>query len=72
MAVLFESLKPLSVGFTRASELVGISKNSLRRMAKSGQIRTVRLGRRRVVAYESLRDLIAGGGEKRDAATEAR
>lgn len=61
MQPLFESLAPLSVSLSRASELVGVSRNTLRRIAKRGQLRTVRIGRRRVVPMSALMKLIGEG-----------
>jgi excisionase family DNA binding protein len=68
MSPLFESLAPLAVNFTRASELTSMSKNSLRRMAKSGRLRTITLGRRRVVPYDALKELVASGTDQSTAA----
>jgi excisionase family DNA binding protein len=58
----FENL-PLAVSFVRAAELTSVSRNTLRRFAKSGRLRTVRLGRRRVIPIDALRDLIREGTE---------
>jgi len=49
---------PLSVSFVEAAKLLSVSPNTVRRHAKSGILRTVRLGRRRVVPYDALRELI--------------
>jgi excisionase family DNA binding protein len=59
MQSIFESLAPLSVSFVRASELVGVSRNTLKRIAKTGQLRTIRIGRRRVVPYDALKELVS-------------
>lgn len=60
MVERFETL-PLAVGFVRASELTSLSRSTLRRFAKSGRLRTVLLGRRRVIPIDALRELILKG-----------
>ena len=55
---------PLSVSFKEAAEITSVSRSTLRRHAKDGRLRTVCLGRRRVIPYDALQDLIReGGGE---------
>jgi excisionase family DNA binding protein len=56
---------PLSVSFKEAAALLSVSPNTVRRHAKSGILRTVRLGRRRVVPYDALKDLIRAREEGR-------
>jgi excisionase family DNA binding protein len=51
---------PLSVSFAEAAKLLSVSPNTVRRHAKSGILKTVRLGRRRVVPFDALRDLLRG------------
>jgi excisionase family DNA binding protein len=53
--------QPLAVSFARAAELTSMSKNSLRRFANSGRLRTVRLGRRRIIPFAALNDLLRNG-----------
>jgi excisionase family DNA binding protein len=53
--------QPIAVSFGRAAELTSLSKTSLRRFARSGQLRTVRLGRRVIVPYTALTDLLRNG-----------
>jgi excisionase family DNA binding protein len=53
--------RPLAVSFARAAELTSVSKNSLRRFAKTGKLRTVRLGRRRIIPFAALNDLLRNG-----------
>src|SRR5882762_9220860 len=56
--------QPLSVSFKVAAALTSVSRNTLRRYAKSGRLRTVRLGRRRVIPFDALKNLIQeGSGE---------
>lgn len=52
---------PLAVSFARAAELTSVSRNTLRRFAKDGRLKTVLLGRRRVVPMDALRELIKNG-----------
>jgi len=49
---------PLAVGFAKAAELLGVSRNTLRRLAKEGRLRTVLVGRRRLIPYDALQDLL--------------
>jgi excisionase family DNA binding protein len=66
MGAKFENF-PLAVSFLRASELTSLSRSTLRRFARDGRLKTVQLGRRRVIPMDALRDLIQnGGGEVRD------
>ncbi len=64
MSQKIESM-PLAVSFARASEMMSVSRNTLRRFAKDGRLRTVRLGRRRVIPFDALTDLIREGGGER-------
>jgi excisionase family DNA binding protein len=56
---------PLSVSFAEAAKLLSVSPNTVRRHAKDGRLRTIRLGRRRVVPFDALRDLIRAREERR-------
>jgi excisionase family DNA binding protein len=69
MTPLFETLAPLALNFARASEITSLWKNTLRRMAKSGRLRTITLGRRRVVPYDALKELVCSGTNESTAAT---
>jgi excisionase family DNA binding protein len=53
---------PLSVSFKEAAKLLSVSPISVLRHAKDGRLRTVRLGRRRVVPFDALRELIRADG----------
>jgi len=57
---------PLSVSFKEAAQITSVSKTTLRRFAKDGRLRTVRFGRRRVIPFDALKELI------RDGSTETR
>jgi excisionase family DNA binding protein len=58
--------QPLSVSFKEGAALTSVSPNTLRRYAKSGRLRTVRLGRRRVIPFDALKDLIQEGSAEAD------
>jgi excisionase family DNA binding protein len=49
---------PLSVSFKEAAEMTSVSRSTLRRYAKDGRLRTVQLGRRRVIPFEALQELV--------------
>jgi hypothetical protein len=59
-----ENLKPFAVNFTRASELTSVSKSKLRQMAKTGELRTVCIGARRIVPITALQELCTFGSER--------
>jgi excisionase family DNA binding protein len=52
------SIRPIAVSIGRAAELTSLSKTSLRRFARNGRLRTVRLGRRVIVPYNALTELL--------------
>jgi excisionase family DNA binding protein len=56
--------RPIAYGFTRASEVSSLSKNTLRRKAKTGELRTVLVGRRRLIPFEALFALVNGSSGK--------
>ncbi len=60
---------PLSVSFKEAAEVTSVSKTTLRRYAKDGRLRTIRLGRRRVIPYAALEKLIREGSGGKEAAS---
>lgn len=53
--------RPIAVSFEKASQLTSISKNTLRRAAKNGVLKTIRFGRRRIIPYAALTDLLRNG-----------
>jgi excisionase family DNA binding protein len=53
--------RPLAVSFARAAELTSISKSSLRRYAREGRLKVVRCGRRRIVPFTALTELLRDG-----------
>jgi predicted site-specific integrase-resolvase len=57
---------PLAVNFARASELTSLSKQTLRRLAKSGALKTILVTkRRRVIPYTALAELLRGSSSER-------
>jgi excisionase family DNA binding protein len=53
--------RPIAVSFERASQLTSISKSTLRRAAKNGVLKTISFGRRRIIPYHELNDLLRNG-----------
>jgi excisionase family DNA binding protein len=49
---------PISVSLKEAAAMLGVSASTIRRFAKDERLRTVQLGRRRVVPVEALKELI--------------
>jgi hypothetical protein len=58
---------PISVDFPRAAELTSLSVNSLRRYARTGRLKTILVGRRRVIPIVALHQLL----EESDRQTKA-
>ena len=55
--------QPIAVHIDEAVRLSGIGRTSLYTLITDGRIRTVRLGRRRLVLVESLREFLEGQSE---------
>ena len=53
--------RPIAVSFEKASQLTSISKSTLRRAAKNGVLKTISFGRRRIIPYHELSDLLRHG-----------
>lgn len=53
-------LAPLAVGLDDAARLVGLSRFTLRRRIRAGQLRALRVGNRYIVALRELERWIAG------------
>jgi len=49
----------LAVGPEDAASMIGVSTSTMRRLLDSGAIRSVKLGRRRLVPIEALAELLA-------------
>jgi excisionase family DNA binding protein len=54
--------RPVALSFKKLTELTGVSQSTWRRIAKTGQLQTIRIGRRRLVAYTALMELLRNGG----------
>ena len=54
-----EGARPLTVSVKTACKLVGVGKTTMWALIKSGRVRTVSIGRRRLVIYASLETLIS-------------
>ncbi len=53
-------LAPLAVGLDDAARLVGLSRFTLRRRIRAGQLRALRVGNRYIIAVRELERFIAG------------
>ena len=54
-------IKPLAVPVKTACQLVGVGNTSMWALIKAGKVRTVSVGRRRLVIYASLEALLSNG-----------
>ncbi len=54
-----QSSNPLAVSVKKACQLVGVGNTTMWVLIKTGRVKTVRIGRRRLVIYASLESLIA-------------
>ena len=57
-----EGARPLAVSVKTACKLVGVGRTSMWALIKSGRVRTVSIGRRRLVIYASLETLLSVSG----------
>ena len=57
-----EGARPLAVSVKTACKLVGVGRTSMWALIKSGRVRTVSIGRRRLVIYASLETLLSDSG----------
>jgi len=57
---------PIAVDFKLAARLIGVSRSTIRRLSQSGALPTTRIGRRRVVSIDALRDLVKNGASVRN------
>jgi excisionase family DNA binding protein len=57
-----EDVKPLAVPVKTACRLVGVGNTTMWALIKSGRVKTVSLGRRRLVIYASLEALLLNRG----------
>lgn len=63
--------RPLAVSFAKAAELTSVSKASLRRYARDGRLRTVRFGRRRIIPFNALTELLRNGPHEHSSSLES-
>jgi excisionase family DNA binding protein len=63
--------RPLAVSFAKAAELTSVSKASLRRYARDGRLKTVRFGRRRIIPYGALTELLRNGAHHSSSSLES-
>jgi excisionase family DNA binding protein len=54
------SIKPLTVPVKMACQLVGVSNSTMWKLIAEGRVKTISLGRKRLVIYESLEELVLG------------
>ena len=57
--LVLEAAHPLAVSVKTASRLLGTGTTSMWRLIKDGSVETIRIGRRRLVTYRSLKRLVA-------------
>lgn len=58
------NLAPRSVGVTEAARLLGCSPRSIWRLVSTGDISTVRIGRRTLITVNSIDTLVERGGTR--------
>jgi hypothetical protein len=59
----FQGIRPLAVPVKVACKLVGVGNTTMWGLIKAGRVRTVSIGRRRLVIYGSLELLLADEAE---------
>ncbi len=52
------SLKPLAVTVRQACEAIGVGRSALYELIKAGRVKTIKIGRRRLLIYASLEALV--------------
>lgn len=55
--------KPLSVSINEACKTINIGRTKLYELINSGTIKTIKIGRKTLVVYSSLENLVGGSGE---------
>jgi excisionase family DNA binding protein len=58
-------LPPIAVGIKEAAVMIGVSPNTIRRQVAAGRLHTVRVGRRRVIPIDVLREFVERGKRER-------
>jgi hypothetical protein len=61
------TIDPITVDFPRAAKMTSLSVNSLRRFARIGKLKTILVGRRRLIPVAALHQLL----EESDRAAQA-
>jgi excisionase family DNA binding protein len=51
-------LPPLTISFKQAAQMLNVSSSSVRRQAAAGRVATIRVGRRKLVVMDSLREFV--------------
>jgi excisionase family DNA binding protein len=54
--------QPLAVGIARAAEMLGVCRNSIYSLLRTGQLRAVGIGRRRIIPVADLQDFLRRQG----------
>jgi excisionase family DNA binding protein len=54
-----DSVKPLAVTVRTAAKILGVGNTTMWGLVKSGRVKTVTIGRRRLVIYASIETLLA-------------
>jgi excisionase family DNA binding protein len=57
-----EGIRPLAVPVKTACRLVGVGNTTMWALIKAGRVKTISLGRRRLVIYASLEALLSNSG----------
>jgi len=57
-----EGARPLAVTVKTACKLVGVGNTTMWALIKAGRVKSVRIGRRRLVIYASLETLVSEDG----------
>jgi excisionase family DNA binding protein len=60
-AISPEGLKPLAVTVKTARDLLGVGNTTIWAMIKNGRLRTINIGRRRLIVYASLEAITTEG-----------
>jgi excisionase family DNA binding protein len=56
------TMKRLTLTVTEAAQMLGISRGTAYEAARTGELPTVRMGRRRLVPVSALEELLSGAG----------
>ena len=53
------SAKPLAVTVKKACELIGVGNTTMYELIRAGRVKTMTIGRRRLIIYSSLEELVS-------------